>query len=162
MANGPIGIPSRLAFLVCGLISVLVSRVFWALQGFIPAPNARWSLFSAALMVVGGFDVVIALLPGSWVEKVRKISPSSVPLKMLGGFAVLSYLSTVVALNFAPLSWLPSPQLVYTVCPACVLTITVDPSLWTVLLLLAPLNAAVYGSLGAALGYILIALRTGS
>ena len=166
MANSLIGIPSRLAFFVCGLISVSVSRVFWALQGLNPAPNGRWSLFSAALMVVGGFDVVIALLPSSWVENVCKVKRgeqrrSSAPLKMLGGFAVFFYLLTV-ALNFAPHSWHPSPQLVYAACPACVLTITVDPSLGTVLLLLAPLNAAVYGSLGAALGYVLFVLRKGS
>ena len=62
---------------------------------------------------------------------------------------------------FAPHGWHPSPQLVFSVCPACALTITVDPSLGTFLLLLAPLNAAVYGSLGAALGYVLVILRKG-
>ena len=115
-------------------------------------------------MVVGVSAVLIALLPGSWVQSVRKIEvskPSSLPIKMLAGFALVSYF-VVVGLSFAPHSWHPRPQFVFTVCPACALTITVDPSLGTVLLGLAPLSAAVYGSLGAVLGYISVVLRKGS
>jgi hypothetical protein len=161
MASSLIGIPSRFAFLVCGLISLALSRVYLALRGLDPVPHASWSVFSAALMVVGGFAVFIALLPGSWVEKACKIepgNPSLLPIKMLAGFAVISYL-VIVGLLFAPLTWYPSPQVVFSVCPACALTITVDPSLGTVLLGLAPLSAAVYGSLGAVLGYMSVVLR---
>ena len=77
---------------------------------------------------------------------------------MLGGFAGFSYLLTV-ALHFVPPSWHPAAQLVYLLCPACVLTITVDPSLATVLLVLAPLNAAVYASLGTVFGCFVLAVR---
>jgi hypothetical protein len=45
------------------------------------------------------------------------------------------------------------------VCPACVATITVDPSFGAVALVLAPMNAAVYGSFGALLGYFFLAVR---
>lgn len=160
MAGSLIGMPSRLAIFVCGIISLAVGRVYWELHDLDHTFSTSWSLFSVALIVVGGFAVVIALLPSSWAEKVCKIKQSeqrrsSFPLKMLGGFALSSYLLTL-ALNFAAHGEHPSPQLVYAICPACVLTITVDPSLGTFLLLLAPLNAAVYGSLGAVLGYILI------
>ena len=164
MASRPIGIPSRVAFFVCGLISVALSRIYIALRGFDPTSHGSWSLFSAVLMVVGVSAVLIALLPGSWVQSVRKIEvskPSSLPIKMLAGFALVSYF-VVVGLSFAPHSWHPRPQFVFTVCPACALTITVDPSLGTVLLGLAPLSAAVYGSLGAVLGYISVVLRKGS
>jgi hypothetical protein len=42
--------------------------------------------------------------------------------------------------------------LVYSLCPACVLTITVDPSLPTILFVLAPLNALVFGAVGGVIG----------
>jgi uncharacterized membrane protein YidH (DUF202 family) len=164
MASRLIGIPSRVAFFVCGLISAALSRMYIALRGLDPASHGSWALFSAALMVVGASAVLIALLPASWVQKARKIElgkPSSLPIKMLAGFAAVSYL-VVVGLSFAPHSWHPSPQFVFSVCPACALTITVDPSLGTVLIGLAPLSAAVYGSLGAVLGYISVVLRKSS
>jgi hypothetical protein len=138
--------------------------MYIALRGLDPTSHGSWSLFSAALMVVGASAVLIALLPGSWVQKARNIElgkPSSLPIKMLAGFAAVSYL-VVVGLSFAPHSWHPSPQFVFSVCPACALTITVDPSLGTVLIGLAPLSAAVYGSLGAVLGYISVVLRKSS
>jgi hypothetical protein len=128
-----------------------------------PDANVRWSRFSTALMLVGGLTVVIALISSSWREKLCKIGPetqylSSIPMKLLGGFAGFSYLLTV-GLNLAPHSWHPTTQEVFLLCPACVLAITVDPSLWTVALELAPLNAAVFGSLGAGLGCVFLAVR---
>ena len=161
MASSLIGILSRLAIFVCGMISLAVSRVYWELHNVDHAFGA-WRIFSLALMVVGGFAVAIALLPTSWVEKAFKIRPgkhpSFVPLKMLGCFSVCSYLLSV-GFYFAPRSWNPSPQLLFSICPACALAITVDVSLGTFLTLLAPLNAAVYGSVGAALGYVLVVFR---
>lgn len=164
MASRLIGIPSRLAFALCGVISVLLSRMYVALRGFDPASRGSWSLFSVALMGVGEFALFIALLPGSWVQKAFKIEPgksTSVPIKTLAGFAVVSYL-VIVGLFFAPHSWHPSSQFIFSLCPACALTITVDPSLETVLLRLAPLSAAVYGSLGGVVGYVAVVLRKGN
>jgi hypothetical protein len=112
-------------------------------------------------MALGGLAAFIAFLPGSWVEKAFKIEPdksTSVPIKMLAGFAIGSYF-VIVGLFFAPHSWHPSPQFIFSLCPACALTITVDPSLATGLLVLAPLSAAVYGSLGGVLGYVSVVLR---
>jgi uncharacterized BrkB/YihY/UPF0761 family membrane protein len=161
MASSLIGLPSRFALFVCGMISVALSRIYLALQGLDPSSHGWWSLFSGILVAVGGFAIVFAVLPGSWVEKLCKIDPdklSLVPIKMLGIFAVVSYL-LVVALYFVPPSGHPSPVLAFSVCPACALTITVDPSLGTVLAGLAPLSAAVYGSLGGVLGYLLVVFR---
>jgi len=42
--------------------------------------------------------------------------------------------------------------LVYSLCPSCVLTETIDPSLPTALLVLAPLNAFVFGAAGGVIG----------
>lgn len=164
MVNSSFGIPSRLAFFVCGVISVLMGNLYRNLTGAPgPVAHGRWDVFSVALTVVGGFAAAVALLPSSWVERVCKTGLdnrrlSSIPIKMLGGFAVFSYL-LAVGLYFVPPSWHPSPWLVFSVCPACVLAVTVEPSLGTFLLLLATLNAAVYGSLGAAFGFLLVVLR---
>lgn len=110
-----------------------------------------------------GVTVVIALLPSSWLDRACNIGPdtrdrSSVPIKLLVCFAGFSYLLTV-GLDLAPLSWHPTAQVLYLLCPACVLTISVDPSFGAVLLGLAPLNAAVYGSLGAIFGCAVLAVR---
>jgi hypothetical protein len=163
MVTGPTRLPSRLALIVCGMISIVLSRTFRLVQGVMHDANVKWSLFSTALILIGSLTVVIALLPSSWLDRACKIGPdtrdgSSLPIKLLGGFAGFSYLLTV-GLDLAPLSWHSTAQVVYLLCPACVLTITVDPSFGTVLLGLAPLNAAVYGSLGALLGYFFLAVR---
>lgn len=159
-----IGMPSRVALIVCGLISVALSRMYLALRSLDPVAHGSWSVFSIVLLVLGGLAIFIALMPGSWVEKLCKIElskPSLLPIKMLGSFAIVSYL-TIVGLSFAPHSWHPSPRFAFSICPACALTITVDPSLGTVMLGLAPLSAAVYGSLGGVLGYASVVLRKGS
>jgi hypothetical protein len=85
--------------------------------------------------------------------KTRPMPRSSTPVKLLAWFAVCSYLWTVL-LYFAPHTWHPAPLLVFLLCPACLLTVTVDPSLLTVVVLLAPINALVYGLVGLALGKI--------
>ena len=173
MANSRIRILSRLAFFVCGAVSVLMGnahRAIFAAVGAIGDPghvaHGKWDTHSAALAVVGGIALVIALVPSSWIEKLCRVGPDdrrlpSVPIKMLGGFAAFSYFLTV-GLYFAPVSWHPNQELVFSLCPACVLAITVDPSLESVLLLLAPLDAAVYGALGGVLGYMQVVLRNRS
>jgi hypothetical protein len=163
MATALLRLPSRLALFVCGMISILLSKAFRATQYVMPDANVKWSLFSITLGLVGCLTVVIALLPGSWIEKACKSGPdredqSSLPIKLFGALAGFAYLVSV-GLDFAPLSWHLTARMLYFVCPACVLTITVDPSLAAIMLVLAPVNAAVYGSLGALTGYLFLAVR---
>jgi hypothetical protein len=163
MAIGLTRLAFRLALILCGLISLSLSRAFRSFQGVMPDADVKWPEFSIALMLIGGAAVVIALLPSSWRDKLCKIDPdtqdrSSIPIKPLACFAGFSYLLTV-GLNFAPLNWHLTKQAAFLLCPACVLTITVDPSFRAVLLVLAPLNAAVFGSLGAILGCCYLAVR---
>ena len=66
-------------------------------------------------------------------------------------FAANSYGVVALLALLHPSTRLP-PVAVYSVCPSCVLTITVDPSLASSLLVLAPLSAAVYGSVGGVIG----------
>lgn len=135
---------------------------FGVLDLLAPAASHSWNVIAAAWIVIGGVSVIIAVLPDLWIDAACKVVAerpvSSLPIKLFGGFAVFSYLLTA-GLDFAPLGLRPTPQLVYTLCPACTLSVTVDPSLSTVLLLLAPLDAAVYGALGAVVGYVLLALH---
>jgi hypothetical protein len=69
MATGLIRLPSRLALFICGTISILLSNAFRAMQTLIPDAHINWLIFSAALVLVGGLAVVVALLPISWLEK---------------------------------------------------------------------------------------------
>src|SRR4029077_21272218 len=136
-------LPSRLALFACGFITIIFSNAFRAMRVLIPDAHVKWGLFSGVLVVVGGVTVLIALLPSSWIEGACGIGAEtqagwSLPMKLLAVFAGLSYLLTV-GLDLAPHSWHFSTQAVYLLCPACVLTITVDPSLGSVLFLLAPL-----------------------
>ncbi len=159
-----IGTLYRPAFLVCGLVSVSLGNPYRSLQGLGVLPNIELSMYSIASIVVGGFSLVVSLLPSSWVEKVCKIGPgklSSFPIRMLGGFAAIYYF-LAAGLWFTPHVWDHSPRLFFWACPACALTLTFGSSPTAFfLLVLAPLSAAVYGSLGAALGSVIVVLRQG-
>ncbi len=163
MGTGSIGIPSRIAFFVCGLISALLSPAYQTLQT-LGIGNGEWRVFSGLLIFLGGFAALVAVIPTSWVKRICRIGPSkqsplSIPIKMLGGFAAFSYLLSV-GLYFAPTHWHFSAGFVLSICPGCALSITVDPSIETVLFMLGPINAAVYGSFGGLLGYLFLVFRT--
>jgi hypothetical protein len=163
MATGLLKLASRLALIACGMISILLSRTFRSFQGVMPAVNVNWHLFATALMVIGSLTVAIALLPSSWLDRACNSEAStknysSLPIKLAAVFALVAYLFTV-GLDFAPRNWHLSANMLYVVCPACVATITADPSFGAVALVLAPLNAAVYGSFGVLLGYSFLAVR---
>jgi hypothetical protein len=158
----PSGIIARIVFVLCGVLSILLGKDYWSLQIFRSALGASW-LFSVVMIAAGGFVVVVALLPSRWMRSASRIERDNqrclqLPFRVLAAFAAASFLMTA-ALIFAPHGWHPSPQLVFAICPACALTITVDPSPVSALLILAPLSAAVYGAFGGALGYIFIWLR---
>ena len=168
MRNSVIGIPSRIAFFLCGIISLDLGRVYRSLVGLDRASQGSWPVFAAILMVVGGLAVLLAVLPGSWIKKALRVESteySLVPIKMMGAFAAASYLIivalsvSIVGLSVASQGQRLSPEFVFSVCPACAFTITVNPSLSTVLMFLAPLSAAPYGALGGELAYLSVVLR---
>jgi len=80
------------------------------------------------------------------------------PLKLLGSIGAVSYLVALVA-YLAPHRWNLNPQLMFSLCPMYFVKTMFDPSLVAVFFLLAPMNAAVYGSLGLTLGYAWLAFR---
>ena len=157
VAGRAIRITSRIVFFGCGLISLLTGVPYAMLRGVDLPVQSEWVIFVVALAMVGLFSLAVALLPRSLMAKVcRKDRDDerlfSTPLKMLGGCAAISYLLALVA-YFAPHSWNLNPQLMLALCPMYLVKMTFDPSAISILLLLAPMNAAVYGSLGVTGGY---------
>ena len=119
--------------------------------------QSEWIIFVVALAVVGIFSVTIAVMPRSWIAKACHKDRDdqqlfSAPAKWLGSFAAISYLVALVAF-LAPHSWDLDPQLMFSLCPLYFVRMTFDPSLVTAFFLLAPMNAAVFGSLGLIVGY---------
>lgn len=162
MAGRALRITTRILFLVCGLISLLNGVPYAMLRGAELPVQSEWVVFVVALTLMGLFSLGVALLPRSWIANVCKRDRDderlfSVPLKLLGSFAAIFYLLAVGAF-FAPRSWDLNPQLMLVLCPMYFLKLTIDPAPVTILLLLAPMNAAAYGSLGVVLGYVRLAL----
>jgi hypothetical protein len=152
---------SRIAFLLCGLISLFTAVPYALLRGVDLPVQSEWILFVVAPALVGVFSVVVGLLPRSRIAKACKKDRDdaqlfSAPLKLLGGFAAIFYLVAVVA-YLAPHRWNLDPQLMLSLCPMYLLRITFDPPPLAIFLLLAPMNAAVYGALGLTLGYAWLA-----
>ena len=163
MSGWAIRTTSRIAFFLCGLISLFTGVPYVMLRGIELPVQSEWVVFAVALGLVGVFGVTLAVLPRSWIAKVcRKDRDDerlfSTPLKVLGSFAAVFYLLALVA-YLAPHRWNLDPQLMFSLCPMYFVKLTFDPSLVAVLFLLAPMNAAVYGSLGLTLGFAGLAFR---
>lgn len=163
VAGRAIRITSRIVFFLCGLISLLTGVPYAMLRGVDLPVQSEWVIFVVALALVGLFSLTAALLPRSLMAKVFKKDRDderlfSTPLKLLGSFAAISFLMALVA-YFAPHSWNLNPQLMLVLCPMYFVKMTFDPSPLSIFLLLAPMNAAVYGSLGVTLGYAGLAFR---
>ena len=154
---------SRIAFLFCGLISLFTGVPYVMLRGIGLPVQSEWVIFVIALGLVGIFSVMLAVLPRSWIAKACKRDRDdqrlfSVLLKILGIFAAISYLVAVFAYS-SPNRWNLNPQLMLALCPMYLVKMTFDPSPVATFFLLAPMNAAVYGSLGLTLGYACLAFR---
>lgn len=154
---------SRIAFLFCGLISLFTGVPYVMLRGIGLPVQSEWIIFAIALGLVGIFSVTLAVLPRSWIAKAcRKDRDDerllSAPLKVLGIFAAIFYLMAVFA-YFSPNRWNLNPQLMLGLCPMYLVKMTFDPSPLAIFFLLAPMNAAVYGSLGVSMGYVCLAFR---
>ncbi len=125
--------------------------------------QSEWIIFVAALGLVGLVSVTLAVLPRSLIAKPCGKDRDDeqlflLLLKWLGTFAVISYLVALVA-YLAPHTWNLNPQLMFSVCPMYFVRMTFDPSLPMTFFLLAPMNAAVYGSVGLTLGYARLVFR---
>jgi hypothetical protein len=163
MSGRAIRTTSRIAFFLCGLISLFTGVPFLMLRGAELPVQSEWVIFVTTLALVGLFSVTLAVSPRSWIAKACKKDRDDeqlflAPLKWLGGFAAISYLLALVA-YLAPHRWNLDPQLMFSLCPLYLVKMTFDPSLVTTFFLLAPMNAAVYGSLGLTLRWAWLAFR---
>jgi len=157
MAGRAMRVGSRIVFAICGLVSLLTGAPYVMLRGVDMPVQSEWVVFAAALALVGVFSVTLAVLPSSWIAKAchkDRDDPQlfSAPLKLLGTFAAASYLLAVIA-YLAPRRWNLDPQFMLVVCPMYLIKMMFDPALVVVFFLLAPMNAAVFGSLGLTLGF---------
>ncbi len=163
MPGRAIRVISRIVFAICGLVSLLTGAPYVMLRGVDMPVQSEWVVFAVALALVGVFSVTLAVLPRSWIAKAchkDRDDPQlfSAPLKLLGTFAAVSYLLAGVA-YLAPHTWNFNPQLMLVLCPMYLVKMMFDPSLVAVFFLLAPMNAAVYGSIGLTFGFAWWALR---
>lgn len=158
MAGRAIRVTSRILFCVCGLVSLVTGVPYAMLRGEDLPVQSEWVIFVAVLALVGIFSVAVAVLPRAWIARASRTDRDdgrlfSVPLKLLGGFAAVFYILALVAL-LAPHSWNLNPQLMLAACPIYLVRMTFDPSPLWVFVLLGPMNAAVYGAFGVAVGYL--------
>ena len=163
MPGRAIRVTARVVFVLCGLTSLFTGVPYVMLRGVDLPVQSEWVIFAVALGLVGVFSVVVGLLPRSWIAKVCKKNRDdprlfSAPLKLLGYFAAIFYLVAVIAYS-VPSRWNLDPQLMLVLCLLYFVKMTFDPSLVAIFFLLAPMNAAVYGSLGLTLGYASLIFR---
>ena len=146
----------RVAIFACGVLSILIARAYRNLDLFFPANRHSWTAVFWTLLITGIVNLALAMAPASWMHRILGNSEAHglrLPFRMLAGFFVASY-AVVSALSLLRPGTVISPLAVYTICPSCVLTITVDPSTVVSLLVLAPISAAIHGSVGALIGLV--------
>ena len=149
MARRLVTVPARIMFIVCGLTTLVTGVPYVILRGA--------NLPVAAFAILGMFSFLAGVLPRSWISAASKTPRDqdrlfSVPLTALGIFAVVFYLVAVFAF-YAPHSWNLNPQIMFALCPLYFVKMTIDPLPVSVFFIFAPMNAAVYGSLGVIVGY---------
>jgi hypothetical protein len=163
MAGRRLRVIARIVFAICGLVSLLTAALYAMLQGVDLPYQSEWVIFVVALGLGGLFALLLAVARRAWIAKACSLNRDdprlfSAPLKWLGGFAAIFYLVAVFA-YFAPHTWNLNPQLMLALCPMYLVKMTFDPSPAVVFFLLAPMNAAVFGSVGLATGLVSLALR---
>src|ERR1700689_4456239 len=133
MSGRGIRATARIAFLLCGLVSLLTGAPYVMLRGADLPVQSEWVGFVGILALVGIFSVTVAVLPRSWIAKIGKKDRDdtqlfATPLKVLGLFAAVFYLLALVA-YLSPNRWELNPQLMLLLCPMYFLKMTFDPSL---------------------------------
>jgi hypothetical protein len=133
----------RVAFLICGLMTFPISGVYGSLQQAAPRETVLWWPFAFVLLVAGVLALYVALVPSEWLPRAAK--GRSLGSKFLLGFALAGLLIVMLVFPLISPGAFRSVGLVYSLCPACVLT---TKSLYA----LAPLNGLVFGAVGGVIG----------
>ncbi len=133
----------RLAFLICGLATFPIARLYSSVQQ--AAPMEAFSLLAYVLLVAGVLALYVALAPDEWLPHADKLRSSG--SKFMLAFALTGLLTVLVVFRFLSPTALQRVELVYSLCPACVKTTS---SLYAV----APLNGLVLGAIGGVVGTV--------
>lgn len=158
MSGRGIRIVARAAFCACGLVTLFNALPYAILRGVdLPRQN-EWMFFVGVLGPLGLTSLAAGVLPRSWIAGVLQIDREdarlfSTPLKALVWFAAVGYVIAACA-HSIPNRWNVDPQFMLLICPMYFVKMTFDPKPAEIFLLLAPLNAGVYGALGIVLGWI--------
>jgi len=158
MAGRATNITARILFFLSGVVSVLLAALYTMLRGSDLPKQKEWIIFTLVLSLVGAANVLVAIFPAAWTARVCRapntFSLFSLPLRMFGGFAVVAYLVTV-GLFFTPHEWNLSGYLwTHLLCPVYIVREAFDPRPMEIFLMLAPINAAVYGATGTVAGLV--------
>jgi hypothetical protein len=161
MAGRAINVTARILFFLSGAVSLLLAAFYTMLRGSDLPSQKEWIIFVVILGLVGAVNVLMAIFPASWTARIWRINQKSslfsVPLRMFGVSAMVSYLLTA-GLFFTPHEWNLSGSLwSYLMCPVYIVRETFDPRPVEIFLMLAPMNAAVYGAVGSGLGFVRVA-----
>lgn len=156
---------ARVLFFIGGLVSLAIAAFYTLLRGSDLPRQSEWVIFALVLSVAGVVNIVAAVLPVSWTKKICRIADSgslfSLPLRMFGLFAVFFYF-VAVALFFTPHEWnLGGFLWTFLLCPVYIIRGTIDPQPAQLLLLFAPIDAALYGAIGTVVGLAWLSLRRG-
>lgn len=159
MAGRAVNIAARIVFFVSGAVSIAVAAIYGMMQGSDLPSQREWILFTVLFGLVGVVNVLAAIFPASWTAKIFRVkdrsSLFSLPFRMFGAFAVVAYLLTV-GLFFTPHAWNLSGSLwTYLLCPVYIVRETLDPNSVGLFLILAPIDAAVWGAVGSVAGFVL-------
>lgn len=163
MPGSALNITARILFILSGVVSLVLAALYTMLRGADLPYQSEWVIFAVVLSLVGAVNVLVAIFPASWTVRICGVkdrsSLFSLPLRMFGVFAAITYFITV-GLFFTPHEWNLSGSLwTFLLCPVYIVRETFDPSLVGIFLMLGPMNAAVYGSIGTVVGLALLTSR---
>lgn len=151
-----VNVIARAVFFLGGVVALAIAALYTMLHGSDLPRQSEWTIFAVVLSLVGGVNVLLAILPASWTARACRIEDKSslfsLPFRMFGAFAVVSYLLTV-GLFFTPREWnLTGFLWTFLACPVYVVRVNIDPSPVELFLVLAPIDATVYGTIGTVFG----------
>lgn len=157
MAGRAVNVAARILFFLSGVVSATVAVLYATMRGSDLPSQSEWTIFTVVLGLVGVVNVLVAIFPAQWTARICRIADKSSlfsrPLRLLGVFAVVSYLLTV-GFFFTPREWNLGAHLwTYLLSPAYIVRQDLDPSAVELFLILAPIEAALGGAIGSVVGF---------
>lgn len=159
MAGRAVNVTARILLFLSGVAAGLLAALYALLRGSDLPRQSEWVIFTAVFGLLGVANLLAAIFPASWTARIWRIADRSslfsLPLRMFGVFAVISYLLTV-GFFLTPHQWNLSGFLgAYLLCPVYIVRESYDPRALELFLMLAPIDAAGWGAVGSVVGFLL-------